>query len=124
MHLPPTWHGTFGARGALICSFVPRPVDFHPDAIPCPYPHSSVDVDEVLFYANTAFASRRGIVPGSLSHHPAGITHGPHPGAYENAPPGKSTDEIAVMLDCTAPLDATGDALAVEDGAYHASFGA
>jgi homogentisate 1,2-dioxygenase len=124
VHLPPPVHATFEAPGALVCSFVPRPLDFHPEANPIPYPHSSIDVDEVLFYANTAFSSRRGIEIGSLSHHPAGITHGPHPGAYENAPPGKSTDEIAVMLDCTAPLDATGDALAVEDGAYHASFGA
>jgi homogentisate 1,2-dioxygenase len=122
VHLPPPVHATFEAPGALVCSFVPRPLDFHPQANPIPYPHSSVDVDEVLFYANTAFASRRGIVPGSLSHHPAGITHGPHPGAYEQADPAKFTDELAVMLDCSAPLDASRAALAVEDAAYHASF--
>ena len=122
VHLPPTVHATFEARGALICSFVPRPLDFHPEANPCPYPHSSVDVDEVLFYANSAFGSRRGVGEGSLSHHPAGIPHGPHPGAYENAHGTSRTEEIAVMLDCHAPLQRTADALACEDAAYHASF--
>jgi homogentisate 1,2-dioxygenase len=81
-----------------------------------------VDVDEVLFYANGAFSSRRGVAEGSLSHHPAGIPHGPHPGAYENPQPEKWTDEVAVMLDCTAPLETAKRALAVEDVGYHASF--
>jgi homogentisate 1,2-dioxygenase len=120
--LPPPAHATFEAGGALICSFVPRPLDFHPDANPCPYPHSSVDVDEVLFYANGAFGSRKGIGPGSLSLHPAGIPHGPHPGAYESAPGQTRTEEVAVMLDCLAPLRATPAASGVEDVDYHASF--
>jgi homogentisate 1,2-dioxygenase len=122
VHLPPPVHATFEAPGALVCSFVPRPLDFHPDANPIPFPHSSVDVDEVLFYANGAFSSRRGIGPGSLSHHPAGIAHGPHPGAYENASAEKATSEVAVMLDCTAPLETTAHALGLEDPEYHASF--
>jgi homogentisate 1,2-dioxygenase len=122
VHLPPPVHTTFEARGAVVCSFVPRPLDFHPDANPCPYPHSSVDVDEVLFYANASFGSRRGVGEGSLSHHPSGIPHGPHPGAYEGAPGSTRTGEIAVMLDCSAPLQRTADALACEDVAYHASF--
>jgi homogentisate 1,2-dioxygenase len=122
VHLPPPVHATFEATGVLVCSFVPRPLDFHPDAQPIPYPHSSVDVDEVLFYANGAFGSRRGITTGSLSHHPAGIPHGPHPGAYEAKPPTARTEEIAVMLDCAHPLDPTADALSVEDDAYHRSF--
>ena len=122
IHLPPPVHATFEAPGALVCSFVPRPLDFHPEANPCPYPHASVDIDEVLFYANTAFASRRGIAEGSLSHHPAGIPHGPHPGAYENPPAEQSTQEIAVMLDCTAPLERTADAVSLEDPDYHRSF--
>lgn len=122
VHLPPTWHGTFAARGALICSFVPRVVDFHPDAVPCPYPHSSVDVDEFLFYARGNFTSRRGVGPGSISHHPAGIPHGPHPGAYEKSIGTTRTDELAVMLDCTLPLVPTQAALSVEDAAYHDSF--
>jgi homogentisate 1,2-dioxygenase len=122
VHLPPTWHGTFAARGALVCSFVPRPVDFHPDAIPCPYPHSSVDVDELLFYCRGNFTSRKGVAPGSISHHPAGIAHGPHPGAYEASIGTRETTELAVMLDCYLPLSPTPQALAIEDSGYHESF--
>ncbi|AUX45789.1 homogentisate 1,2-dioxygenase [Sorangium cellulosum] len=122
VHLPPDWHGTFAARGALICSFVPRPVDFHPEAIPCPYPHASVDCDELLFYCRGNFTSRRGVGPGSISHHPAGIPHGPHPGAYEASLGGRETSELAVMLDTTRPLAATPAALAVEDPGYQDSF--
>jgi homogentisate 1,2-dioxygenase len=122
VHLPPTWHGTFAARGALVCSFVPRPLDFHPEAIPCPYPHASVDCDEFIFYCRGNFTSRRGVGPGSVSHHPAGIPHGPHPGAYEGSIGQRHTDELAVMLDTYRPLHATPAALAVEDPAYAASF--
>lgn len=122
VHLPPPVHTTFEARGVFICSFVPRPLDFHPLANPCPYPHASVDVDEVLFYANSAFGSRRGVGEGSISHHPAGILHGPHPGAYENVPETRFTDELAVMLDCVEPLRATPTATLCEDPDYHGSF--
>jgi homogentisate 1,2-dioxygenase len=122
VHLPPPVHTTFEAAGVTVCSFVPRPLDFHVDANPCPYPHSSVDVDEVLFYANSAFTSRRGIGEGSLSHHPAGIAHGPHPGVYENAHGQSATDELAVMLDCAAALERTDVAASCEDRSYHASF--
>lgn len=121
-HLPPTWHGTFAARGALICSFVPRPVDFHPEAIPCPYPHSSIDVDEFIFYCKGNFTSRRGVSPGSMSFHPAGIPHGPHPGAYEASIGHKETSELAVMLDCLLPLQPTQAATGLEDPKYQASF--
>lgn len=122
VHLPPTWHGTFAARGALICSFVPRLVDFHPEAIPCPYPHHSVDVDEILYYCDGNFTSRRGVGPGSISVHPAGIPHGPHPGAYERSIGSTRTDELAVMLDVIRPLERTPQAAALEDPAYHDSF--
>lgn len=122
VHLPPTWHGTFAARGALICSFVPRVVDFHPEAIPCPYPHSSVDVDELLFYVRGEFTSRRGVGPGSISFHPAGVMHGPHPGAYEGSIGVRTTNELAVMLDCFLPLAPTPFATGVEDQAYPESF--
>ncbi|HZY05711.1 MAG TPA: homogentisate 1,2-dioxygenase [Anaeromyxobacteraceae bacterium] len=122
VHLPPTWHGTFALRGALVCSFVPRPLDWHPEAVPCPYPHASVDVDEVLFYDRGEFTSRRGVGAGSLSHHPAGIPHGPHPGAYEGSLGKRWTDELAVMLDCYRPLLATPEALAIEDPGYHDGF--
>jgi homogentisate 1,2-dioxygenase len=122
VHLPPTWHGTFAARGALVCSFVPRPLDFHPEAVPCPYPHASVDVDEVIFYVRGEFTSRRGVGPGSISHHPPGVMHGPQPGAYEGSIGKTHTDELAVMLDCFAPLAPTAAALGVEDAAYPDSF--
>jgi homogentisate 1,2-dioxygenase len=122
IHLPPTWHGTFAARGALICSFVPRPVDFHPDAIPCPYPHSSSHCDEIIFYCDGQFTSRRGVGPGSISHHPMGVPHGPHPGSYEKSIGAVRTDELAVMADLFAPLSATAAALSVEDPGYQDSF--
>jgi homogentisate 1,2-dioxygenase len=122
VHLPPTWHGTFAARGALVCSFVPRVLDFHPEAVPCPYPHASVDVDEILFYVRGEFTSRRGVGPGSISHHPAGTMHGPHPGAYEGSIGAKTTSELAVMLDCYGPLAPTPFALGVEDAGYQESF--
>ncbi|MEQ8454393.1 MAG: homogentisate 1,2-dioxygenase domain-containing protein [Sandaracinaceae bacterium] len=122
VHLPPTWHGTFGARGALVCSFVPRVVDFHEEAVPCPYPHSSVDVDEFLYYVRGNFTSRKGVGPGSISFHPAGIPHGPHPGAYEKSLGTTRTDELAVMLDCLLPLHATEAAQGIEDAGYHDTF--
>jgi homogentisate 1,2-dioxygenase len=120
--LPPPVHATFEAPGVLICSFVPRPLDFHEQAVPCPYPHSSVDVDEVLFYSRGNFTSRRGVGPGSISHHPRGIPHGPHPGAYEASVGAKHTDEVAVMLDCSKPLARSTLAESLEDTAYHGSF--
>ncbi len=122
VHLPPTWHGTFAAGGALVCSFVPRPLDFHPQAIPCPYPHSSVDCDEMLFYCSGDFISRKGVGPGSISHHPAGLPHGPHPGAYEASMGQQRTEELAVMVDTFAPLLATELAVSVEDAGYQDSF--
>ncbi len=122
VHLPPTWHGTFAARGALVCSFVPRVLDFHPEAVPCPYPHASVDVDEILYYVRGEFTSRRGVGPGSISHHPSGVMHGPHPGAYEGSIGAKATNELAVMLDCYQPLAPTADALGIEDLEYQESF--
>jgi homogentisate 1,2-dioxygenase len=94
----------------------------HPDAVPCPYPHSSVDVDEVIFYQRGEFTSRRGVGPGSISFHPAGVPHGPHPGAYEASVGGTRTNEVAVMLDCSGALKATGTAGAVEDAGYEGSF--
>lgn len=122
VHLPPTWHGTFAARGALVCSFVPRVVDFHPEAIPCPYPHASVDCDEFLFYCEGNFTSRRGVGPGAISLHPAGIPHGPHPGAYEGSIGQRETAELAVMIDTFKPLRVTEEALAIEEPGYHESF--
>ncbi len=122
IHLPPTWHGTFAARGLLICSFVPRLVDFHPEAIPCPYPHSNTHCDEILFYADGNFTSRKGVKAGSISHHPMGVPHGPHPGSYEKSIGSTRTDEIAVMVDTFLPLAPTAAALNIEDPDYQDSF--
>ena len=123
VHLPPTWHGTFAAHGALICSFVPRPLDFHPEAIPCPYPHLSVDIDEVLYYVQGQFGSRTGVEPGSITLHPRGVAHGPQPGRYEQSLGATQTDELAVMLDCALPLRPCGAAPAIEDTDYDDGFG-
>ncbi len=123
VHLPPTVHATFESQGALFCSFVPRLVDFHPQAIPCPYPHSSVDCDEVILYLRGNFTSRRGVGPGAISMHPAGVAHGPHPGAYEASIGSTRTDELAVMMDTLRPLIPTRQAVQLEDLGYHASWG-
>lgn len=122
VHLPPPVHATFVAHGLVVCSFVPRVTDTHPQAIPCPYPHSSVDCDEVLFYARGNFTSRRGVTAGALSLHPAGTPHGPHPGAYEASIGSKETHELAVMVDTFQPLVPTQASLAIERADYHASW--
>ncbi len=122
VHLPPTIHSTFAGPGFLVCSFVPRVTDTHAQAIPCPYPHSSVDMDEVILYLRGNFTSRRGVGPGAISHHPAGICHGPHPGAYEKSIGTVRTDELAVMLDTSLPLAPTAQAAGLEDAAYHDSW--
>jgi homogentisate 1,2-dioxygenase len=122
VHLPPTIHTTFAGPGFLVCSFVPRVTDTHPDAIPCPYPHSSVDCDEVILYLRDNFTSRRGVGPGAISLHPAGIAHGPHPGAYEASIGTKRTDEMAVMVDTYEPLLPTAQAVNIEEAGYHESW--
>lgn len=122
VHLPPTIHASFTARGVLVCNFVPRPLDFHPQAIPCPYPHSSGDVDEVLFYSDGEFSSRRGVAAGSITWHPRGLPHGPHPWRYEESIGRKQTRELAIMLDCIQPLDVNQHSLQAEDPAYEQSF--
>lgn len=122
VHLPPTIHVTWSTRGAVLCSFVPRKVDYGPDAVPCPYPHSSVDCDEFLFYVRGHFTSRKGVGPGSVSLHPAGLPHAPQPGSYQASIGATETDELAVMIDTFAPMRPTRWALAVEDAGYMASW--
>ncbi|MFO0573847.1 MAG: homogentisate 1,2-dioxygenase [Polyangia bacterium] len=122
VHLPPTAFTTFVGGGFVVCSFVPRLCDFDANAIPCPYPHSSVDCDEVIFYVSGNFTSRRGIGPGSLSLHPAGIPHGPQPGAYEASIGKTRTDELAVMIDTFKPLGVTAEARTIDDPNYHDSW--
>jgi len=122
VHLPPTIHTTFVGPGFAVCSFVPRVVDFHKDAIPCPYPHSSVECDEVILYLKGNFTSRRGVGPGCVSLHPSGVAHGPHPGAYEASIGAVRTDELAVMLDTFQALQPTAAALGIERADYHDSW--
>jgi homogentisate 1,2-dioxygenase len=122
VHQPPPVHQTFQGDGFVICSFCPRPFDFHPDAIPAPYNHSNVDSDEVIFYASSEFMSRKGIEYGSITHHPDGIPHGPHPGRAEASIGAKGTDELAVMMDSFRPLRVAKATLPVEDAAYQFSW--
>ncbi len=126
VHLPPTIHTTFAGPGFVVCSFVPRLVDYFDrgdsKAIPCPYAHSSVDMDEILYYVEGNFTSRRGIESESISLHPQGVTHGPHPGTYERSVGTKRTDELAVMCDTYEPLKMTTAADEVEDKKYHTSW--
>ncbi len=122
VHQPPPVHQTFQGDGFVICSFCPRPYDFHPEAVPAPYNHSNVDSDEVLYYASSEFMSRKGIEYGSITHHPDGIPHGPHPGRAEASIGAKSTNELAVMMDSFRPLRIARPALAIEDPRYFRSW--
>jgi len=118
VHQPPPVHQTFDGPGYVLCSFVPRLFDYHPLAIPAPYNHSNVDSDEVLYYVEGNFMSRRGIEVGSFTIHPNGIPHGPHPGAYEGSIGKTSTEELAVMVDTFRPLRLTRRAVEMEDEGY------
>lgn len=122
IHQPPPIHQTFQGDGFVICSFCPRPYDFHPDAIPAPYNHSNVMSDEVLYYASAEFMSRKGIEYGSITLHPDGIPHGPHPGRYEASMGQKKTDELAVMMDSFRPLKVARQAASIEDKDYFTSW--
>ena len=122
IHQPPPVHQTFQGDGFVICSFCPRPYDFDPNAIPAPYNHSNVDSDEVLFYASSEFMSRKGIEYGSITHHPDGLPHGPHPGRAEASIGAKGTSELAVMMDSFKPLKVARAAMAIEDPNYHKSW--
>jgi homogentisate 1,2-dioxygenase len=122
IHQPPPAHQTFEARNFVVCSFVPRMLDYHPQAIPVPYNHSNLDSDEVLYYVNGNFASRRGIETGSITLHPSGLPHGPQPGAVEASLGATRTEELAVMLDTFRPLKLTIAAAALEDDNYPMSW--
>ena len=122
VHQPPPVHQTFEAAGFVVCSFCPRLYDYHPEAIPAPYNHSNIDSDEVLYYVDGDFMSRNHIEQGMITLHPAGIPHGPHPGAMERSIGEKSTEELAVMVDTFKPLKITKEALAIDAGGYHTSW--
>jgi len=122
VHQPPPVHQTFEAHNFVICSFVPRKYDYHPQAIPAPYNHSNIDSDEVLYYVDGDFMSRKSVVQGQITLHPGGIPHGPHPGTVENSIGKEKTEELAVMIDPFKPLMLTEDAIAIEDENYHKSW--
>ncbi|MEZ5058333.1 MAG: homogentisate 1,2-dioxygenase [Saprospiraceae bacterium] len=122
VHQPPPVHQTFETSAFVICSFCPRLYDYHPKAIPAPYNHSNIDSDEMLYYVDGDFMSRNNIDQGYISLHPAGIPHGPHPGAYERSIGKTETEELAVMIDTFKPLMVTEEALAIDDGTYYQSW--
>jgi homogentisate 1,2-dioxygenase len=122
VHLPPPIHQTFETTGFVMCSFVPRLYDYHPDSIPAPYNHSNIDSDEVLYYVDGDFMSRNNIQKGQITLHPAGLPHGPHPGAYERSIGKKETLELAVMVDTFKPLNLTKAAMGIEVKDYYQSW--
>jgi homogentisate 1,2-dioxygenase len=122
VHQPPPVHQTFETSAFVICSFVPRLYDYHPLAIPAPYNHSNIDSDEVLYYVDGDFMSRNNIEQGQITLHPAGIPHGPHPGAYERSIGKTETQELAVMVDTFKPLKLTKQALGLELTDYKTSW--
>ena len=122
IHQPPPVHQTFETAGFVVCSFCPRLYDYHPKSIPAPYNHSNIDSDEVLYYVDGDFMSRNHIEKGFISLHPAGIPHGPHPGAMERSIGQKETQELAVMVDTFRPLKLTKEAMILDDGEYYKSW--
>ena len=122
IHLPPPIHQQWEAAGFVICSFVPRMYDYHPQAVPAPYHHSNVDSDELLYYVDGEFMSRNNIQKGQITLHTGGIPHGPHPGAIERSVGKTKTGELAVMIDPFNPVMITEEALKLEVGDYYKSW--
>ena len=122
VHQPPPVHLTFEANNFVLCSFCPRLFDYHPNAIPAPYNHSNIDSDEVLYYVDGDFMSRKNVTRGMITLHPAGIPHGPHPGAVDKSIGAKETKELAVMVDTFHPLQLTKQALDIENPDYTMSW--
>jgi len=122
VHMPPPIHQTFEAHNLVICSFVPRMYDYHPLAVPAPYHHSNIDSDELLYYVDGEFMSRKHVERGMITLHPSGIPHGPHPGAIEKSIGQKETKELAVMVDTFHSLKMTQEAQQIEDENYIMSW--
>ena len=122
VHQPPPVHQTFEAKNFVVCSFVPRLFDYHPKAIPAPYNHSNIDSDELLYYVDGDFMSRKNVTRGMLTLHPAGIPHGPHPGTVEKSIGTKETKELAVMIDSFHPLMRTKISTDIENKDYTNSW--
>jgi homogentisate 1,2-dioxygenase len=122
VHQPPPVHQTFEGNNYVVCSFVPRLFDYHPLAVPAPYNHSNIDSDELIYYVDGDFMSRKNVTRGMLTLHPGGIPHGPHPGAVEKSIGAKETKELAVMVDTFHPLMLTKQALEIENENYTMSW--
>jgi len=122
VHQPPPVHQTFQGPNFVVCSFVPRKLDYHPLSIPVPYNHSNIDSEEMIYYVNGNFGSRRGIERASITLHPRGIPHGPHPGAVEKSLGVERTEELAVMVDTFYPLKLTTNAQRIDDPSYPYSW--
>ena len=122
IHMPPPIHQQWEATGFVVCSFVPRMYDYHPNAIPAPYHHSNIDSEELLYYVDGDFMSRNNIEKGQITLHPGGIPHGPHPGAIERSVGKKETGELAVMIDPFNPISITEEALKLEVDDYYKSW--
>ena len=122
VHQPPPIHQTFEMRGYVVCTFAPRLLDTHPEAVKIPWVHDNVEADEVLFYVRGNFGSRRGIESGSITLHPRGIPHGPHPGTIMASKDALRTEELAVMFDTAHTLELTEESLALDDPKYPLSW--
>ena len=122
VHQPPPVHQTFQGHNFVVCSFVPRKLDYHPLSIAVPYNHSNIDSDEMIYYVNGNFGSRKGIERSSITLHPRGIPHGPQPGAVEKSLGAERTEELAVMVDTFYPLKYTTAAQAIDDETYPYSW--
>lgn len=122
IHMPPPIHQTWESVGFVVCSFVPRMYDYHPESIPSPYHHSNIDSEELLYYVDGDFMSRNNIDKGQITLHPGGVPHGPHPGAIERSVGKKETGELAVMIDPFRPMSITEEALKLQVDDYHKSW--
>ena len=122
IHQPPPVHQTFQSSSFVVCSFVPRLFDYHELAIPAPYAHSNLDSDEIIFYCEGEFMSRKNIQKGSITYHPSGLTHGPQPGKIESSIGINETNELAVMIDTFKPMEITKEALLIDDVDYLKSW--
>ncbi|HET9920895.1 MAG TPA: homogentisate 1,2-dioxygenase, partial [Ktedonobacteraceae bacterium] len=122
VHQPPPVHQTFQGPNFVVCSFVPRKLDYHPLSISVPYNHSNIDSDEMIYYVNGNFGSRKGIERSSITLHPRGIPHGPQPGAVEKSLGAERTEELAVMVDTFYPLKYTAAAQPIDDETYPYSW--
>ena len=120
--MPPPIHQQFEGTNFVICSFVPRMYDYHPEAIPAPYHHSNIDSEEILYYVDGDFMSRKNVTKGQITLHPAGIPHGPHPGTVEKSLGAKETKELAVMIDTFKPLWLTKEAMNIIIPDYYKSW--